>query len=264
MKNYKKVLAILLALTLSFSLVACSSNEEETANGENTTSASNETGDKTQVITGDEALKELEEVATQVEDMEALSYFDISLSATTLEGDEEIQIDMHMQADFSDEENPLLAMDISMPMMGNLAVYLKDGYSHAEVLGIKVKDKASFGDIYSSSNTFTNFTNFNDAKDLTLTISEDGSKTFDFYYESKSSINLDSLTGGFSDFSINDGDIVYSTVKTDENNTLLSINMYSVDAENSNTITANVDIIFNSLNTPFEIEFPDLSEYKEY
>ncbi len=273
MKSNKKIFLLSFLISVSLLFTACSifDNKEETkenisSSQEPQTQIDSETQSLEQsMLTGDEAFKELEEITSQLKNIQDVQYLDLEITATTLI-EEALEVDVRVQSDLSNIDNPLMAITVDVPVVGNVDIYIKDGYSYAEVMGIKVRESlASNGVITFSNNTITNFDNLEDINDLVLTKdSKTGNKTFTFSYVSTSSINLDDLTNGLSSFNFEDGDILYTTLIASEDNIVLSMNMYSTLKENPEQKTANIDMKFNSFNQPFEIEFPDLSEYKSF
>ncbi len=266
MKQIKKLLLISFLVSISLIFSACSSQEK--ANDEITSSQLEETTTPS-IITGDEAKAELDIVANSLNTVSDAQYldFEIFMSAFQEESEESMDVYMKVQTDFSNPDNPLMAVTMDAPVMGSFDMYFKDGYSYIEVMGIKVKEKTDIGSLFSTQDTLNSFSSFDDANDITLTYdSETGNKIFEFNYDSSSSINFDELASalGSSEGSIDSGDIVYTTLIVSEDNTIIRMHMLSATLETPEEATSKIDLVFNSFNQPFEISFPDLSEYTEY
>ncbi len=259
MKILKKNIVICLLLSSCLLFSACSKDEEITESND-TQIASEETIDKDSILTGEQALEELKEVVSHIENINEYDYLDMDLVVNTLTEDNPIEVEINIQSNTVNKEDPIFKINLNLPLIGDVDVYYKDGYAYAEVFGIKSKEAADMNSIYSSYNTVTSFDKLDEIKDLTVSFDADGNKTFEYNYVSHTNIDLNSITNGLSDFNISDDDILYTVIKTDKDNNILNMHMYST-AKNSDEKTLTIDIIFNSLNTPFEIDLPDFSNY---
>ncbi len=261
MKQIKKLLFISFLVAISLIFSACSSEEIPSSETEETNTPS--------VLTGEEAKAELELVANSLNSVSDASYLDFEILMSAFEEDSEETMDVYMkvQTDFSNPDNPLMAVTMEAPLMGSFDVYYKDGYSYVEIMGMKVKEKTDISSLFSTSDTLNNFSSFDDANDITLTYDEEtGNKIFEFNYDSSSNIDFSELASalGANEGSVDSADIVYTTLIVSEDNTIIRMHMLCATLDNPEKATSKIDLIFNSFNQPFEISFPDLSEYVEY
>lgn len=209
--------------------------------------------------------------------------FDIDYTfgiSVTVEGETmEIPMTIGMQVDNTDEANPVMAMDMTMTMLGMqipMNYYYKDGYAYTSVMGQKVKTAMSYEDMMAE-----NGTGVEDMLALTkealdkaeITENEDGSLSVKMalngadYKDALLAIVGEDMfdTFGAEAFAFTDCSVEIA-VGTDDNIEKMSmtIGMTMTIEGVEATASCEAEVVYNAIGGDFTVELPtDLDTYTE-
>lgn len=224
-----------------------------------------------------------ERFQTAIDNAQALkkSDVDVTINATITSAGVtmDMPMTMSMKSDVTDENNPVIAMDMTISMTGMqiaMNYYYKDGYAYTSVMGEKVKTAMSYDEMMEENSTGVEniFALEEDMlKSAEITENDDGTLSVKMnldgtdYKDTILSMVDESIADVFGGGEITlDDSVIEMTIGKDDNVEKISMTVVmKMTVEGVETsVSYAMEFVYNEIGDDFEVELPaDLDTYEE-
>ncbi len=216
-------------------------------------------------------------IETNEENMQFQGVTTAEMSLTSAGEEVKFKVSSDMAVDFSDMEDPKLAMEMSMDVTGmtiDMNMFYNEGYAYMDMMGMKIKQEAPMEALDGYYDTSVNIPDTEELFDITLT-EEDGNYRIDYSISEEAKLDMinEIMTsmGNEYDLTAIGGEMEFtelsSSMLADKDGNMISSEILMVF-----TLTVESEVIDIAISTNTEytaigddvvIEFPDFEEYIE-